>query len=64
MLCKEFFQAFANEAGANLHVKLEYGGEPHHVTEGAFKCFARVLRAAVKIDTEFADSVPSTKGVL
>ena len=36
-LCREFFQAFANEAGANLHIKLEYGGEPHHVAEAAFK---------------------------
>ena len=27
-LFREFFQAFANEAGANLHVRLEYGEEP------------------------------------
>lgn len=42
-LCREFFQAFANEAGANLHVNLEYGDEPHHIAEGAFKCFAKAL---------------------
>ena len=61
-LCREFFQAFANEAGANLHVSLIYGGEPHHVAEAAFKCFAKALRRAVEIDGRLGGALPTTKG--
>lgn len=61
-LCKEFFQAFANEVGANLHIKLEYGDEPHHVAEGMFKCFAKALDIATGIDTRRGENIPSTKG--
>ena len=35
-LFKEFFQAFSNEAGCNLHIRLEHGKEPHHIAEGIF----------------------------
>ena len=61
-LCREFFQAFANEAGANLHIKLEYGDEPHHIAEGAFKCFAKALSMSVAIDPRRGANCPSTKG--
>lgn len=61
-LCREFFQAFANEAGANLHVSMIYGGEPHHVAEAAFKCFAKALRRAVEIDGRLGGALPTTKG--
>lgn len=63
-LCREFFQAFANEVGANLHVKLEYGDEPHHIAEGAFKCFARALNVAVSHNPKLGQALPSTKGLL
>ena len=63
-LCREFFQAFANEAGANLHIKLEYGGEPHHVAEAAFKCFAKALRNAAEIDPRLNGALPTTKGAI
>ena len=63
-LCREFFQAFANEVGANLHVKLEYGDEPHHIAEGAFKCFARALNVAVSLNPKLGQALPSTKGLL
>ena len=63
-LCREFFQAFANEVGANLHVKLEYGDEPHHIAEGAFKCFARALNVAVSRNQKLGQALPSTKGLL
>ncbi len=63
-LCREFFQAFANEVGANLHVKLEYGDEPHHIAEGAFKCFARALNVAVSRNPKLGQALPSTKGIL
>ena len=63
-LCKEFFQAFANEAGANLHIALKYGDEPHHVAEGIFKCFAKSLSMAVEKNPRRAGILPTTKGAL
>ncbi len=63
-LFKEFFQAFANEAGANLHVRLEHGEEPHHVVEAVFKAFAKALDAATLLEPRLGGAVPSTKGTL
>ena len=63
-LFKEFYQAFANEAGANLHVKVQYGFEPHHLAEGCMKAFARAISAATRIDPRVGDAVMSTKGSL
>jgi imidazoleglycerol-phosphate dehydratase len=64
MLVREFFQAFANEAGCNLHIALEYGEEPHHVAEAIFKCFAKALDRATQLDPRLGDAVPTTKGTL
>ena len=33
VLVKEFCRAFSNALGANLHVELLYGEEPHHIAE-------------------------------
>jgi imidazoleglycerol-phosphate dehydratase len=63
-LVKEFFQAFANNVGANVHIQLLYGEEPHHVVEAVFKCFARALDVATQIELRAADQLPSTKGML
>ena len=63
-LIKEFFQAFANNAGANLHIKLEYGQEPHHIAEAIFKGFGRALDISTSIDSRQANKLPSTKGRL
>jgi imidazoleglycerol-phosphate dehydratase len=63
-LVKEFFRAFSNAVGANVHVKLVYGEEPHHVIEAVFKCFARALDAASQIEPRAADQLPTTKGRL
>ena len=63
-LVREFFQAFTNQAQANVHATLEYGDEPHHIAEALFKGLGRALRAAVTIDPRQAGSIPSTKGVL
>lgn len=60
-LVKEFYQAFANAVGANLHMKLEYGEEPHHIAEALFKCFARALDMATQLDPRLGDRLPSTK---
>ena len=63
-LVREFFQGLSNSLGCNLHLKLEYGEEPHHVAEALFKAFARALRVAVEIDPRQGGRVPSTKGTL
>jgi imidazoleglycerol-phosphate dehydratase len=62
VLVKEFARAFSNALGANLHVKLEYGEEPHHVAEAIFKALARALDVATQIDSRAATLLPSTKG--
>ena len=64
VLVKEFFQGFANDAACNLHIKLEYGEEPHHIAEAIFKCFARALDVATSVDPRMGDALPSTKGTL
>ena len=63
-LIKEFFQAFANEACCNLHINLEYGEEPHHISESIFKAFARALDVATQIDPRLGNNIPTTKGTL
>ena len=61
VLVKEFCRAFSNALGANLHVQLIYGEEPHHVAEAIFKALARALDAATQIEPRAADLLPSTK---
>jgi imidazoleglycerol-phosphate dehydratase len=63
-LFKEWFQAFAQSAGATLHVRNQYGENNHHIVESCFKGLARALRSAIEIDRRKSDQVPSTKGVL
>jgi len=63
-LVREWFQAFAMNAGITLHVETLYGTNDHHVAESCFKALARALRGAVSIDARAAGEVPSTKGVL
>ena len=63
-LGEEFWLGFVREARLTLHINQLAGKNSHHILEGAFKSVGRSLRAAVKIDAENADSVPSTKGVL
>ena len=63
-LVEEFFLGFVRNSGVTLHIKTLDGSNSHHIIEGAFKCFARTLKKAVSIDPDFADEIPSTKGVL
>jgi imidazoleglycerol-phosphate dehydratase len=63
-LVREFFQAFAMNAGITLHVETLYGENDHHIAESCFKGLARALRIAVAIDQRQSDRVPSTKGTL
>lgn len=63
-LCEEFWLGFVREANITLHINQLAGRNAHHIIEGVFKSVGRSLRAAVKLDSENADEIPSTKGVL
>lgn len=62
-LAREFFQAFANHCGLNLHINVMYGDNVHHIIEACFKAFARAMDAATQLDPRVV-GVMSTKGVL
>ena len=62
-LAREFFQAFVNHCGINLHINVMYGDNVHHIIEACFKAFARALDTASQIDPRVT-GVMSTKGVL
>lgn len=62
-LAREFFQAFSNNCGCNLHISLLYGDNVHHIIEACFKAFARALDEATRLDQR-VNGVLSTKGVL
>jgi imidazoleglycerol-phosphate dehydratase len=63
-LVREWFQAFAVNAGVTLHVETLYGDNSHHIAESCFKGLARALRTAVAVDPREQGRVPSTKGSL
>ncbi len=63
-LFREWFQAFAQNAGITLHIETMYGENNHHIAETCYKGLARALRGAVALDPRQAGRVPSTKGML
>jgi len=63
-LFREWFQAFAQNAGVTLHVENLYGENSHHIAETCYKGLARALRTAIAIDPRTAGQLPSTKGML
>jgi imidazoleglycerol phosphate dehydratase HisB len=60
---RHFFESFAVSLRANIHVKIEYGGNDHHRAEAAFKALALCLRQALSVDPRRIGA-PSSKGVL
>ncbi len=62
-MAREFFYAASYTAGMNLHLKVFYGANDHHIMEAMFKAFGRALDMATKVDGRITD-VLSTKGVL
>ena len=60
-LAKEFFRAFANRCGMNLHINLLYGENEHHILESIFNATSRALDQASSID-ERISGVRSSKG--
>jgi imidazoleglycerol-phosphate dehydratase len=63
-LVREWFQAFAMNAGITLHIENVYGANSHHIAESCFKALARALRDALEIDPRQKNVIPSTKGTL
>ena len=63
-LAKEFFVAFAANAGLTLHIRQLAGENAHHLIEAAFKACGRALRGAVALDPRIEGRLPSTKGAL
>jgi imidazoleglycerol-phosphate dehydratase len=62
-LVYDFWDAFAQNAKINLHIKLENGRNDHHKIEAIFKSVARALRDACAANQRFLGTL-STKGVL
>jgi len=62
-MAHEFFYAVSYAAGMNLHLKVLYGENDHHMMEALFKAFAKALDAATRTDPRITD-VLSTKGSL
>lgn len=63
-LFREWFQAFAQNAGITLHIENLYGENNHHIAETCYKGLARALKAAIAQDPRQAGRIPSTKGTL
>ncbi|MEO5358546.1 MAG: imidazoleglycerol-phosphate dehydratase HisB [Nitrospirae bacterium YQR-1] len=62
-LFEDFFRGLSNHGLFNLHVRLHYGRDAHHIYESIFKAFGRALSQALCIDKRIK-GVPSTKGTL
>lgn len=62
-LFEEFFRALAFNAGMNLHIRVLYGSNAHHMIEAVFKAFGRALDEACTIDQRII-GVMSTKETL
>lgn len=63
-LVSEFMFGFVRNANVTLHFKQMAGKNSHHIIEGMFKAFGRTMAKAVKIDEDYKNEIPSTKGVL
>jgi len=58
----EFFQGFANELRANIHVRAFEARTDHHKAEAIFKAFGKAMKMACSKDKRALDDIPSTKG--
>jgi imidazoleglycerol-phosphate dehydratase len=61
-MAKHFLRSLATNAGLTLHADVT-GENAHHEIEALFKCLARALDDATRIDERRGDA-PSTKGEL
>lgn len=63
-LAQEFWLGFVRNSFSTLHFKKFAGTNAHHIIECAFKSAARSIAQAVKINPEFKNEIPSTKGLI
>ena len=63
-LAQEFWLGFARNSLSTIHFKQLAGSNAHHIIECAFKSIARSIAQAVRINQDYKDEIPSTKGVL
>lgn len=62
-LVEEFWRAFVNKAGVNLHLEVIRGNNAHHVFEAMFKAAGKALDMATTPEERTRGPL-STKGVL
>jgi imidazoleglycerol-phosphate dehydratase len=60
-LVRHFMEAFAMEGRLNLHGRIFYGSNDHHMAEALFKALGRAINLASRIDEQRGGQVPSTK---
>lgn len=63
-LAEEFWLGFARNAQCTLHFRKFSGDNAHHIIECAFKSIARSISQAVRINPDYRDEIPSTKGII
>ena len=63
-LAQEFWLGFIRNSLCTLHFKQFAGSNAHHIIECAFKSAARSIAQAVKINPEYKNESPSTKGII
>ena len=63
-LVQEFLLGFVRKSEITLHFQMLAGENTHHIIEAMFKALGRALAAAVRIDEQYSDEIPSTKGLL
>lgn len=63
-LIEDFFAAFSENMGCNLHIEIRYGRNEHHKIEAIFKAFAKTMKMAIENDPRMKNMLPSTKGKL
>jgi imidazoleglycerol phosphate dehydratase HisB len=63
-LVYDFWDSFAQNAQANIFIKVENGRNDHHKIESIFKAMTKALRMACELDKRALLEIPSTKGVI
>ena len=63
-LFPHFFESLAVTARANIHARVLYGRDNHHIAEALFKALGRALDSAIQVDPRRSGAVPSTKGTI
>jgi len=63
-LVEDFMLGFSRTLRATIHIRQISGKNSHHIIEAMFKALGHAMKGAAAIDPEFAEEIPSTKGIL